>query len=123
MEIQDLDISEYLDDPEVIAEYLNATIEENDPAFFSSCSRRRCQSPRHDQDCKRIRCQTRGPLPDAFRQCATKIRYHHEGVAGRQFQVQGGAIRILTYLIFFTHVLKAYNSMKKLSLTLSCYIL
>ena len=35
MEIQDLDISEYLDDPEVIAEYLNAAIEENDPAFFS----------------------------------------------------------------------------------------
>jgi probable addiction module antidote protein len=34
MEIQDLDISEYLDDPEVIAEYLNAAIEENDPAFF-----------------------------------------------------------------------------------------
>lgn len=34
MEIQDLDISEFLDDPEMVAEYLNAAIEENDPALF-----------------------------------------------------------------------------------------
>jgi len=34
MDIQNFDISEYLDDPEIIAEYLNAAIEENDPGFF-----------------------------------------------------------------------------------------
>ncbi len=34
MEIEDLDISEYLDDSEIIAEYLNAAIEENNPALF-----------------------------------------------------------------------------------------
>lgn len=34
MDIQELDISEYLDEPEVIAEYLNAAIEENDISLF-----------------------------------------------------------------------------------------
>lgn len=34
VEIQAWDVTEYLDSPEAIAAYLDAALEENDPAFF-----------------------------------------------------------------------------------------